>query len=143
MAVVSTLKNKGPLPIISTLLLAPFILGMLWPDVWWGSHFIYFIPDFLKFGLLLVAILLIVNSWFLKKKTIILERSEPSIKVRYLITLGFGLLAGFIFYTFPIAGDFYGNARGFLPRLDQTITELPGDFFSKLFCFCNKLLLKA
>ncbi len=52
-----------------------------------------------------------------------------SVTGRLAISIGLGLL----FFHFPMVSDYYGNARSFLPLVDEVVEQLPHDFVSDLF----------
>lgn len=131
----NVLARNRLVPLIGTLVFAFFLLGLSFPEPWWGVHFLNFVSPGMKVLCLAVAVGLMGYAWIGKEKTIVFGTStEPKKGATTLIFLA-GLIAGFVFYQLPIAGDIYGNSRGFQDVLDTTVDKLPSDFYSRLFSF--------
>jgi hypothetical protein len=107
---------------------------MLFPDAWWGTHYLAFLPSPLGMGLLFSAGLIVVLSakkapkWQIPVVWQDMNRSKGS-----LIIIGLGLLMATLFYNFPIADDNYGDAFQYSAFLQRTATELPPNFHDELF----------
>ena len=126
--------NEQSASIIGTVIFGFFILGLVIPDSWWGVHFLNFVSPAMKTACLVLAVMLLGYSWVAKNKTI---QSEITNEKKWSKTFPYilGTVAGFVFYNIPMAGDVYGNARGFQDILDTTVERLPSDFYTNLFSF--------
>ncbi len=107
------------------------LAGLLSPELWWGSHFLNFLPTYwivICFGL---AVGLIGLS-FLPK----FQLTIPRIKNKW-VYRGFAiliaLLAAILFHSFPMANDPYGDAFLYFPLLEIEAETLDPDIFGRLF----------
>ena len=107
-----------------------FILGNLFPDVWWGTHHLFFLP--LSQQLILVVIGLWI-LWILWKKHLIDLLIELSLTNSNIFIIG--LLIGLIYWFFPIASDNYGEAGNYRKYLSVVAHQLPEDFWRPFFVF--------
>lgn len=124
---------KQSLPIWGTGIFSLFLLALVFPEAWWGIHFLNFVAPTVKVGCLLVVAGLLVFSWWRVDQTLQWTASKDVVKnTKMFLFLG-GLIAALVFYNVPIAGDIYGNSRGF--SLHITVQELSSDFYSNLFSF--------
>lgn len=127
-----THSRKYQYPILILILITPLLCGLIWEDSWWGTHFISFTPNFIKFSIIVASITLLLFSFSKKiKDTTFLFKTKLSKKT----SIGISLISCILFYNIQIAADFYGNARNFTDILDQTITTLPADFFKECFSY--------
>lgn len=108
-----------------------YVLSLVNPDLWWGAHFVSFLPPILKFGILITSLILILGNDFIARK---LEGSisryfQLSTVKAVFISFGFG----FAFYAFKMVSDYYGDAQFFMSNLNS-ITDLKNqDLFKHLF----------
>ena len=111
-------------------------MGISFPETWWGTHYLGFLPAGVKWGILVLAGWLII----LPKQGLIPEtaftplyRENGGLKTSILI--GAGIFIVLLLYNLPIAFDDYGDA--FQNRLlaSETLTELPAHFYDDLFSF--------
>ncbi|MGD1844185.1 MAG: hypothetical protein ACFB10_02210 [Salibacteraceae bacterium] len=104
--------------------------GWLSPEAMWGVHSLAFFSN----GLALLVFALVVGGYFFPtSKFTFLSTANISSTVWWILSAGLVLLFGWLSYQFPIADDYYGNARSFLPDLDKIATELPEDYWQKVF----------
>lgn len=105
-----------------------YILGSLYPDIFWGTHFLSFLPPIAKYGFILFPALffgLIYTGkaipfklrFYLNRQNIIIITSIMFI----------------IFYNLDIVGDYYGDAKNFNPYLEQKFSGFKNDFWRDLF----------
>ncbi len=126
-------RNQG-IYLLGVLFFIPFILGVLLPDDWWGTHFTAFLPGPWKYIVLLAGVILLSLPFFPKlPRLTVKDRLQQALSL-VVITL-LSITAGICFYQFPIVADYYGNARSFQPLLGDPVSELPPDFYRELFSF--------
>jgi tetratricopeptide (TPR) repeat protein len=110
-------------------------MGISFPEVWWGTHYLAFLPAGAMWGLLILSAWLIVApKQLITEKTLApLYRENGGLKTSLLI--GTGIFSVILIYNFPIAFDDYGDA--FQNRLlaGETLTDLPAHFYDDLFSF--------
>lgn len=128
------IEQNRIVPLLVGLFAILFLLGYLYPDPWWGVHFISFVPGFLQFVLVFTAGLLLLNG-IVGKNKYLPTIGKSDIPGGKLVVYAIGIITAILFYNLPIAGDFYGNSRGFQSVLDTKVQTLPADFFSNLFSF--------
>lgn len=121
--------------LIGTVVFGFFLLGLLQPDSWWGIHFLNFVSPSMKGTCLVLSVAFLGYAWISKKKELKLQATndEKSWKTYGIILIG--VVLALVFYNMPLAGDIYGNSRGFQAELQTTIKELPSDFYDRLFSF--------
>ena len=120
----STSSSKA-LWALGLLIYACYVIGTLFPDAWWGTHFAAFLPAGLKWILLIAGAALLALPWWLKSQNQALSlppfvAANPHL-THGLITIGMGIL----FSTLPIAADNYGDAYKFREHLEQVPTSIP------------------
>ena len=103
-----------------------FLLGLLWPETWWGSHFLAFLPIELKivFPLAAAGIFWGVRAANLSPSLIEKVESFKNKNLQWLLVLGLGIGMGVIYYQFPIVHDMYGDASRFRIFLGEKTTKL-------------------
>lgn len=50
-----------------------------------------------------------------------------------MLPLGMAVIGGFLCYSLQLADDYYGNARTFIPLLEEKVEALPPDFWKNVF----------
>jgi len=111
----------GPL-LIGVVFFCFFLLGDFFPDYWWSTHFLAFLPPLWKYAVLAVAALLMAIG-------LRLYPSLPQGITKFFhsplwIWLIAGLM-GFLFYQFPMVQDFYGEAYLLNQHLLKTASTIP------------------
>jgi len=113
-----------------------YISGLIFPDTWWSTHFIAFIPPLWKWILLISAILIPVvlfiakhYGWKFK------DQSTEKNKRSHMVILGVTIIMGILFLQFPIAHDNYGEAYLLQKYLDKTADEIPVQAMDEFFSF--------
>ncbi|MCB9231195.1 MAG: tetratricopeptide repeat protein [Bacteroidia bacterium] len=112
---------------ISILFVLFYLLGVLLPETWWGTHFLAFIPLPLQLLFAILAILSLVFGDRLQLEKI----NFSSWGVISVLSLGAGLLM----HSFPIAMDHYGDAVKFVSFLPQVPSAIPDKASEALFSF--------
>lgn len=127
------LKLARRLSILGGIFFAFYLLGMLLPEVFWGTHFAAFLPRELLWPLLLIAAVLIVSPLIIKPTELLQKVQLSSIKTSFLLV--YCLLLGLAFWFFPIFEDSYGDAIFIQPNLQKTVTELTSPLVDQLLYF--------
>ena len=122
------------IPLIGMSFLLLFILGSSSPDYWWATHFPAFLKPEMRTFFFLASTALIAWPLFSTKKGS--QTAAPTFlnnirNVHWLIA-AIALGMGGLFYTFPIAVDFYGNSYLFTPKLEQTVPEFPSEALGEI-----------
>lgn len=91
-----------------------FGAGFIFPDEFWSTHFLFFVPR----PFLLIIFLCIFGGYFLKNKFL---SSFKNLNIYTTIIIS--LIMGYTFSSFSIADDYYGNARSFIPILNQQYND--------------------
>lgn len=119
----------------ASLLLAMPLLAWIWPQKWWGSHFLAYVPLWLAFMIVGLALGLIVpqgGSFF----TRLFARFKRKVPSGTLIEVVLPALAmGGLFLAFPMAADIYGDAFHYNRYLDTTIQVLEPSVIEQLQTF--------
>ncbi|MFD0862338.1 tetratricopeptide repeat protein [Sungkyunkwania multivorans] len=111
-----------------------YLLGILFSECLWGVHFLAFLPIGIKLTIPLIAIASIFLSGSERlQETIQKWCKMPLLRYRNVVLVG--ATYGLLFYAFPIAQDYYGNARSFIPFSEQIATSFPKNFVADLFVF--------
>ncbi len=85
-------------------------LGTVFPESWWGTHFLAFLSPPLKFGLPIAALGLLLYFHF---KPLQLQEQSTHKKTRVLLPVFAAVMMGVLFYYHPIWEDVYGDALMF------------------------------
>lgn len=108
-----------------------FLLGFCWPEAMWGVHVYAFFPPLATLLFCSIGAGLVLVGW---KRDEIDWTKELHLPVSWsLIYWGLAVVFAVACYQLPIADDYYGNARSFIPDLDKTAKVLPEDFWSTVF----------
>ncbi|QGY44307.1 hypothetical protein GM418_11755 [Maribellus comscasis] len=101
-----------------------YILGALFPDKWWSTHFVFFLSENSRFlilgGALVIPLVFYYGRLVLNKDT---GEALLNIKHTYLY-LVLSLFVGLLMYYFPMVFDYYGEAvklQGFLNIVPESI----------------------
>ncbi|MBL4707547.1 MAG: hypothetical protein JKY48_03805 [Flavobacteriales bacterium] len=109
-----------------------YVLGYIFPEKLWGVHFSAFLSNEIAFVVLLLPLLLIIGVRFFENK-LKLNSLQLNKRIWNYFVLFTPLIAALLFYHFPIPDDFYGNARNYYFVKNTVVSQLPNDFFDKLF----------
>ncbi len=105
-----------------------YALGVLWPDTFWATHFLAFLPTTIRLGFLLLALFLLGYAFYKKDITLDIEFGLNN-KTIFLISI----IMSIVFYNINIVNDYYGDAKNFKPYLEHTFTGFKDGFWSDLF----------
>ena len=122
-------KLSNILPLLLALgIFTMYVLGVFFPDVFWGTHFLAFIPPILKYGILVFIPLFFIFIYYQQNE---LFRFKFHLSKTTTITIT--ALAAVAFYNLDITSDYYGDAKNFSPYLNQKFTSFKTDFWKELF----------
>ncbi len=107
-------RNNRVLWLIGWCCFGFFVLGMIFPESWWGIHFLAFLSPITKGVLLVLAFALMWSGTFLKKIPKQLEIPNP---IGRWLPLILSVSAGIIFMAFPIHSEVYGDATRWIKGL--------------------------
>ncbi len=130
-----TRSDTYTLVVLSVLFLSFYVLGALFPDTWWTTHFIAFLPPLWQYGFLLAATGLMLYAFLQRNESRLPWWEAISMEHGIWIIPVIALLAALLMFNFPIAHDYYGDAYKVLGRLDQSITEVPEGAREALFSY--------
>jgi hypothetical protein len=116
---------------LAGLILLLYALAMLFPEESWGVHFIAFLP-FREQALLLGGVVLLFTFQLLQVQLPSFKRPRFSANL-FIATLS--LLMAWLFYSFPMVEDFYGEAYNYGLYLNQRCNELSTELYENLFRF--------
>jgi hypothetical protein len=110
-----------------------FSLPIFFPESTWGFHFWVFLSPLAKITFALILLLISTYSiWaFYFFPPSITYTIFDFHRVKYLLPL----LAGVLFFYFPIFKDLYGDSFLFEPYLTQTATEMPEHLSQAIFAY--------
>lgn len=117
--------NKYSLWLIGLLFFSFYVLGNLYPELWWGTHFLSFLPkewqtiSFIFAGMFIFIGLLPIRP--LKLPASIPGRSSNG--MIWIVSLT--LLIGLLIHLFPMPFDYYGDAYKVLEHLDKKVQNIP------------------
>lgn len=125
---IETLKHQNLVPVLlATFLLVVYVLGIIFPDFLWTTHFWSFIPTFLK-----VTGLFIILSLFCFAQFGSFKIQKPFFSLTKTSLVFLSIIMGVGFYYLNITNDYYGDAKNFTPLLNQKTTSLPLNFWNEL-----------
>ncbi|GEM_PF-1401437 len=106
------------------------ILGLMIPEIFWGTHYLSFLSPTSRWTLLLISGGLIVSPFWLKPKQIFIGKKWRS---EYILPLIAVLVMGLLFYAYPIYFDIYGDAPFLRQGLENVIVEMSDTLWSYVF----------
>lgn len=114
---------------LSMVFLCLYVIGITYPDTWWGIHFFAFVPGvwkwlwmFLGMGVLLLGTI----NWKVPK-------SFRFPKFGFLPIVLFASIQAAVFVLLPIAKDIYGDAIIIGQSLETIYHEVPEQYYEGLF----------
>ncbi|MHA7058299.1 tetratricopeptide repeat protein [Aquimarina sp. M1] len=113
---------------VASIIVMMYVLGIIYPDVFWGTHFLAFLPSSLQFGIPSLVLLTILYLHFGSRR-----EKKMDFKLSKLVIYSITLLGLIIFYNLDIANDYYGDAKNFSPYLDRKLDLIPKEFWNNLF----------
>jgi len=112
-----------------------FLFGTVFPDLFWATHFVAFLPLVLKFVFLLAAATLIIWGSLGRIKipnwTTLRTKPKYPLVVYLCVAIGFGLIC----YLFPIHTDLYGDSVAIQAETDVIISQWQSWLATELFSF--------
>lgn len=109
--------------IFSYLFFAIFLMGAIFPDAWWGIHFIAFLPPLWKYGLLAVSGSLIAISHFFPEKLETFKSISlfPKGLKQWIFA---AVILIILFRMFPIAVDIFGDAPAWKAFSEKVVEKV-------------------
>lgn len=104
------LISSGKITVFSLLFFAFYILGWLWPDQWWATHNLAFLPAYLSWVFVVVVAAMIIWGEFLPLQPVARLLSDMTVKPYLLFSVFLSILIGYLCFRFPIAIDATGDA---------------------------------
>ncbi len=122
------------LRLIALLFVSFFLLASFFPDSWWGIHHIAFLPTLAQIPLFVLAVGLILFPKILNEirgiSNLLFNKKG---NIRLLTIVLTAAIFVFLFFSFPIFLDEYGDAYRFQTRLKNVLTDLPDEFYDDAF----------
>jgi hypothetical protein len=115
-----------------------YCAGLINPELWWGTHFIAFLPAGFKYLILVASGLLIVGTKFRIWKirdTQLLRITQWIGRFPKLFIILMGVSMCFLFYHLPIFDDIYGDSFLLRDQLDLRVTSLQPEIIKNLYSF--------
>lgn len=113
-----------------------FLAGILFPESWWSTHFLFFIP--LKKRAIILFISALAPFVFIYLNKILLPNSKTVFsfgKNKNWYILIISVLIGILQYIFPMVFDYYGEAVKLQKYLEIIPDAIPGGTNDALFAF--------
>lgn len=109
-----------------------YLLGILFPETWWGTHFLAFLPAVAKWGLLGLSLVLISAPLWMKEEAKLPLPVKTNIPLWLAVVALCGLMLAF-FLAFPVFQDVYGDAPRNLKSLALEGNELFPERYKLIF----------
>lgn len=113
-------QNKSVM-LLCLLFLGFYLMGWLFPDLWWGTHSLAFLPVVSSYVFFVFLLLILFWGQYFPKLPLRLIR-PVSFSVYFLLSIISSLIAASGFYLFPIAIDAFGDSvrfEGFFREQDN------------------------
>lgn len=110
-------KTHFMVSLVGICLLGFYVIAALYPDSWWGLHFIAFFPPIVKWLFFGIAFGVILFFLLIKKKI-----NLPAIKVKFISPFIFIVVAiamGLVYYNFPVYKSLYGDSEMFQEKMGE------------------------
>lgn len=104
-----------------------YLIALVFPDPWWGTHCLKFIPGPVKLVLPVICLILIL---FPNRFPI-----NFSISTKWNSRIVWAIIGGVLFYLFSIPFDHYGDSYKFYPYINDIPSQLPYGAAEDLFSF--------
>ena len=123
----NTFIHKYGVAILSLIFFSFYILGILFPDLWWTTHWLAFLPPFWKYFFLIVSAFFMLSPWIWPKGfTFSQNRFQQFTEQKGKWIIGIiTLLSAILMYNFPIKHDYYGDSYKIIQHLGETISSIP------------------
>lgn len=109
-------------------ILMTYVIGMIFPDAWWGTHHLAFFPGFVQ-----LVIGLGIAWMFYQTGTDRFFQWLSSITFRKWLPPVLAIISIALFLTFPYDRDVYGDAERHIQFMGEYVTELNMERVSNLF----------
>ena len=131
------INNSSLVRLIGYIFILVYLLGVIYPDLWWGTHYTAFLPPFWKWLLLIFSGMLIILPYFkvVNVNFLNLKRYKIYNKAGIFPTVLISFLVTLLFYYFQIYFDDYGDAFQYRAYLKDTVSDLPSELKEELFSF--------
>lgn len=126
-------KPNNIIAIVALAFLGFYLMGVLDPNNWWGTHFIAFLPTPWKYGLLALSTIFVGLSFssFGEKLGNMFDFFS---KLPAIVAIpAIGLFMAVMFYFFPIFHDYYGDAFEYEGLLNSQIASISEFSLNPLF----------
>ena len=101
-----------------------FVLGVIFPNIWWSTHWLAFGDPVMRLAWLALGLLLLCYPWYSKSGLTLPGFFEKAASHRWYIPAT-ALAIGMLMYLFPMVSDFYGDAIKLQGFLDKHIDSIP------------------
>lgn len=121
-------RNDWRIMSISVVILMTYVIGMIFPDAWWGTHHLAFFPGFVQ-----LVIGLGIGWLFYQTGTERFFQWISSVTFQKWLPPLLAVIAVLLFLTFPYDRDVYGDAERHVQFMGEYVTELNMERVSNLF----------
>lgn len=118
---------------LGSFFLAFYVLGYFFPETFWASHNLKFLPGWLSFTLFAISICFLLSPLLDFDSSIFLKTSENGKSKNRIYYAGISLLATLIFYLFPLPIQCYGDSLYIAEAIDGTIDKFDSRLITELF----------
>lgn len=126
----------GKVLFIALIFFSFYVLGDIFPDYWWSTHSSHFISNGAKYLIFALSLAFIFISRFQSLVQDFLSSiAKPKSYNHHAVIWSFSLLMGFLFYSFPMVADFYGEAYILNPQIFETVSKVSVEARNDLFSF--------
>ncbi|WP_196894107.1 tetratricopeptide repeat protein [Aureivirga marina] len=115
------MKNSYIITLTSLGIISFFLLGIIFPNIFWTTHFLAFLPTFGKLFFLLLSGFLAFLWWKQSNKETPFQDFQLNFKLVFSISLIFSIAT----FIFPMAFDYYGESYLLNKHLENKITKIP------------------
>jgi hypothetical protein len=109
-----------------------FLIGMLAPDSWWGTHYTAFLPAAWAWGLMGISLGLILFPVFVPQTNRFARLPKLGNPGKIILYVSFAAISGWLMHQFPIQDDNYGNAGSLHGVIENSSKSLPDGYWSEL-----------
>ena len=119
--------QKYGIGLLSLFFFSFYVAGMMFPDLWWTTHGLAFLPSFWKYFFLITAGLLMFSPWIWPEGISVSHDQLQLFSDKYgKWVIGIVvLMMAVLMYQFPIANDYYGDSFKVIKHLNQRVNEIP------------------
>ena len=100
---------------------ALYAAAWLWPEAWWGLHWLAFLPAAWQVALPVLAVAAWAAVEFAGHRLMVTAWTRNRWIV---VSLAVALLAGLLYYNAPMAASLYGDSEAFSEKLGERTTKL-------------------